>query len=91
MFDTVLLPAINAPRAPTKGENSGYISPTLTATQLAITTGIEAKSEPLTPEFIRILTRGIVNIRTKQAPSITFELSLCWYFRFSRYVYLRFY
>ncbi|MNJ50364.1 hypothetical protein D3C77_456360 [compost metagenome] len=60
---------MNAPSAPTAGAKNGYTLPTLSATRRAIATGMEIRSEALTPELIRIRTIGMVKINTKPAPS----------------------
>ena len=47
--------------------------PTPSATSCAMATGIETRSDSLTPELMRIRTIGIVNSSTKPAPKMVLE------------------
>lgn len=72
LFETVLDPATNAPRAPMNGAISGQFSPIADAAAVARVTGMESKPESLNagPELMNTRTMGSEHNRANAAPAI---------------------
>ena len=69
-LETVLDPAMNAPRAPTKGAKNGHVSPATDEAASARSTGINSIPDSLMPDWISTRTMGTANSRATAVPKI---------------------